>query len=74
MSLKVILMSLMSLGVISLCVCKERRAFDEFGGTFDEFGRGFWKRSLEMCLEVVLMSLMSLGVISLWFCERRWCV
>ena len=41
MSLEVILMSLMSLGVISLCVCEKRGAFDEFGGAFDEFGHGF---------------------------------
>ena len=41
MSLEVILMSLMSLGVISLCVCDKKTEFDEFGGAFDEFGRGF---------------------------------
>ena len=48
MNLGVILMSLMSLGVISLCVCEKRGVFDEFGGAFDEFGRGFWNKSLEM--------------------------
>ena len=60
----------MSLGVISLCVCEERDAFDEFGAAFGEFGRGVWNRSLELSLEVILMSLMSLGVISLCFREK----
>ena len=51
-------------GVCVLCVFAAfADAVDEFGKAFDDFGRGFLNRRLEMTLGLNLMSLMSLGCV-----------